>query len=150
MKTPLERFEAKYTAVENGCWLWCASKDQNGYGMFYLAPHVTKASRASWVLYRGEIPEGMFVCHKCDTPSCVNPDHLFLGTQSDNMNDCIAKGRNVPCHGSRNGRSLLSVSDVHAIRELAKSHTIRHIATLYPVSSQQISDIVNRKKWRHI
>jgi len=92
----MERFEAKYIPEPNsGCWLWTASCWENGYGQISL-PNTFKivgAHVASWMLHQGPIPEGLFVCHSCDMPPCVNPEHLFLGTQKENMQDAARKGR---------------------------------------------------------
>lgn len=108
MKT-LERFEQKIMPEPmSGCWLWTASLNDGGYGLFCLDGKDRTTHRVSWRLYRGEIPEGLCVLHKCDTRACVNPDHLFLGTYKDNNNDCVAKKR----HGNllkthcKNGHEL--------------------------------------------
>jgi hypothetical protein len=77
----------------NGCWLWQTRKDRRGYGQFFYKRGVHSAHRISYMIFKGEIGEGLFVCHKCDNPPCVNPDHLFLGTAKDNMHDMLAKGR---------------------------------------------------------
>jgi hypothetical protein len=90
------RFEAKFKRDETtGCWLWVAAKDKYGYGSVWNSrlKRVDCAHRVGYELYKGEIPKGMFLCHKCDTPACVNPDHFFLGTQKDNVQDSIDKGR---------------------------------------------------------
>ena len=77
----------------NSCWLWTASKNNSGYGEFNLNKKMVKAHRVSWLLTFGEIPEGMCCLHKCDVRECVNPEHLFLGSNADNMADKKAKGR---------------------------------------------------------
>lgn len=87
------RFDRKWTPEPNtGCWLWKHGTHKFGYGFFKHAGEVT-AHRVSWVLHNGPIPDGMHVLHRCDVPQCVNPDHLFLGTHTDNMKDCARKGR---------------------------------------------------------
>lgn len=102
-----ERFEEKYIPVpEAGCWLWTAAVDTYGYGRIGFGDGLISAHRVSWALYRGEIPNGLCVLHACDVPSCVNPDHLFLGTHSDNSKDCFNKGRSkiLKCQPFGNAR----------------------------------------------
>ena len=79
----------------SGCWLWTKGSDLKGYGCLSVAGKKHKAHRLSFVLHRGEVPSGMQVCHRCDVPACINPDHLFAGTGSDNMRDCVRKGRHA-------------------------------------------------------
>jgi hypothetical protein len=79
-----------------GCWAWQGNKIPGDYGVLKIDGKRILAHRLSWQLQNGLIPPGMFVCHKCDNPSCINPDHLFIGTQKDNMEDCKSKGRNSP------------------------------------------------------
>ncbi len=78
---------------KNGCWKWLSTKNCFGYGRLFSDNKEYKAHRVSWELKFGPIPNGLFVLHKCDNPECTNPDHLFLGTQRENMNDCLNKGR---------------------------------------------------------
>src|SRR3990167_7548460 len=99
MKSLLERFEKKYIPVpESGCWLWTGSTFFGGYGQIWDSERKVKegAHRVSWKLHKGPILDGFYVLHRCDVPCCVNPDHLFLGTLTDNQNDCVRKGRHVP------------------------------------------------------
>lgn len=95
MKTVKERFEEKYIPEPNtGCWLWTATTMRGGYGHFFINKKLTGAHRASWMIYNGELSLiGKNVCHRCDTPACVNPEHLFLGSQSDNVRDMHNKRR---------------------------------------------------------
>lgn len=100
----------------------------------------------------GEIPKGMCVCHHCDNPPCCNSDHLFIGTQADNMGDCKKKGRNswVSRPGETNNLAKLSEKDVKMIRHLCGSKTYTSIALRYGVTRQNISHIDKRKTWKHI
>lgn len=98
----LKRFEEKYCPEPNtGCWLWTAALNNKGYGK--IGAYRSKgrydwmlAHRASWFLFKGQLSDEMCVLHKCDTPACVNPDHLFLGTKGDNIRDAVHKGRDKP------------------------------------------------------
>lgn len=129
-----------------GCWLWLGAADNNGYGTFRGGRNKRKAHRLAYAAFVGPIPEGMHVCHHCDTPACVNPEHLFLGTHADNMADCARKGRartqrkilSRP-RGERHHNVVLSTADVIAIR--ASSMPQRTLAALYGVCQGTISHI---------
>ena len=93
----VDRFHEKYERVPFGaCWIWVGALDTDGYGMIAVGRGPKSAHRISWILKNGEIPDGKHVLHTCDNPACVNPDHLFLGTHSDNMKDGVKKGRIKP------------------------------------------------------
>jgi HNH endonuclease len=89
-----ERFWAKVEKTE-GCWLWMGYRNKKGYGMFKMPDRVQLAHRAAWMLTNGPIPDGLDVLHKCDNPPCVRPTMLFLGTNADNQQDSVRKGRHV-------------------------------------------------------
>lgn len=133
-----------------GCWIWTGALFTNGYGVFRHEGHNLKAHRFSYYLHKGTIPPGMIVCHKCDNRYCVNPAHLFVGTQQDNVDDMISKGRKHLPKGELHGSSRLKSSDVVSIRRLASTEKHTSIALRYAISRQYVSEIVNHKKWRHI
>ena len=103
MKSLREKFDGRYVVDEvTGCWNWVRGKFRGGYGAIAHGKKTLKAHRVSYELRFGPIPEGLLVCHNCDNPSCVNPDHLFLGTSRDNTKDMFAKGRNPDITGKNN------------------------------------------------
>lgn len=108
------------------------------------------AHRFAWAEVHGEIPAGMFVCHKCDRPSCINVDHLFLGTHADNMADMRAKGRGNKAKGSANNKAKLHEVDIPMIREMLRTGwSLRSIAKLFGVGQATIWDIKKGKIWAH-
>jgi hypothetical protein len=133
----------------SGCYLWLgAPTSNNGYGHFRHNGRSYKAHRYSWIMHRGDIPPGMCVLHKCDTPSCVNIDHLFLGTPADNNRDMAQKGRDRQLSGEANGMAKLIESDVRAI--LSDPRSLRVIAEDYGLCKSAVSAIKRRKNWRHL
>lgn len=135
------------------CWEWSSSKDAKGYGRIRLPGRRAhfRAHRIAFFLSTGVDPRDLLVCHTCDNPSCVRPDHLFLGTIADNVSDMMAKGRNTPTgiSGAQNPSAVLSESDVRAIVALilgGKTNT--EIAKQYGVSGAMISCIRLGKAWR--
>lgn len=149
--TTAERFHEKYCPEPNtGCWLWDRAATPGGYGHFSLEGRPESAHRASWRIYRGPIPTGLFVCHRCDTPSCVNPDHLFLGTGSDNIRDRHSKGRSAGPRGSRHGLSKLTDETVCEIRKrYARGGVLqRELGAEFGVNQAAISKVVLGQNWR--
>jgi hypothetical protein len=148
--TLTQRFEEKFIPEPNsGCWLWTASVNHKGYGEIGVrASRIDVAHRVSWRLHRGPIPDGLLVLHKCDVRCCVNPDHLFLGTNDDNMEDMRRKGRARGFKGEMNCRCRLTAGQVLAIR--ADRRLQREIAADYGVLPNHISNIKNRVVWSHL
>lgn len=131
------------------CWIWCGGTTHR-YGTLRAGGESWRAHRFSWHIFRGAIPPGMSVCHKCDTPRCVNPWHMFLGTQVDNIHDMVAKGRQRGAVGEGNGRAILSWDKVQEIRNRHKAENIKQhrLAEMYGMSRQSISNIIGWKSWR--
>lgn len=144
-------FHTNHTIEENGCWLWRGPVGRGGYGAsFSINGKEYTAHRASYTLFNGTIPDGMHVCHICDTPRCVNPDHLFLGTHADNMGDMAKKSRCPGLQGEASPRAKLSEEDVKQIRILAKTTTQIVIASKFGVDRTCIGLILSGKTWSHI
>lgn len=152
MKTLKEIFWSKVSIKsENECWEWLMSKDKCGYGRLMFNSIREKAHRISWKLINGEIPDGLYVCHKCDNPSCVNPKHLFLGTQKDNMVDMRKKNRQPSVLGEKNPKAKLTEEIVLEIRLLYQFGIRQYeIAKMYKISRFLVFDIVHRRKWKHV
>ena len=134
------------------CWRWTAHLNTCGYGKFRYNKKSWTAQRISWMICYGKIPEGMLVCHRCDNPSCVNPDHLFLGTPKDNVRDCVSKGRRAPQCGEKNYNSKLTEPEVTRIRSEYKSGgvTLQELADKYGVNYPAIHKIIKRKTWKYV
>ena len=150
IKTTEERFIDKYEIMDTGCWEWTGSKLPKGYGLLGMKDPDGKwrpkgAHRISYILYKGPIPEGMEVCHECDNPSCVNPNHLWLGTGKQNAEDMVEKGRSTK--GERNPSSKLTVEQVEAIKIDTRVHD--QIAPDYGVSRSLISQIKRGVIWNY-
>lgn len=153
------RFWALVAKTEDdaSCWLWQGFLDRGGYGMVTLprllvtgASRTQRAHRVAWTLERGPIPDGLYVCHRCDNPPCVRPDHLFLGNDAENQHDAIAKGRSA--RGERGGMSKLTDEKVREIRRLAAAREVtqREIAAQFGVTVTTIEKIVGRRAWKHV
>jgi hypothetical protein len=143
------RFRRKHRIDANGCWIWTATCDRCGYGAFSHNGVAAKAHRVSWRIHNGDIPSGMCVLHTCDVRNCVNPDHLFLGTQTDNMHDMANKNRSPV--GIAHYKTKFDESAVRTIRaRWAAGERQVDLAAEFNVNQSVISKVVRRRTWSHI
>lgn len=148
--TTEERLRSKIKIdPDTGCWEWTGGTVTGGYGSFYFEGKNRRAHRVSYEVFCGQIPDGFDVCHHCDNPPCINPEHLFVGTTAANIADMFAKGRNSCVRGSEQHLSKLSEADVVAIRE-AKGFLLRELAVKFGVHVSVISKIRKGKIWSHV
>jgi len=151
----------KYNTKMNektNCWEWQKGKDKDGYGQIAYKGKNERSHRASYIEFVGEIPERMYVLHKCDNPSCCNPDHLFLGTPQDNMDDKIRKGRDAK--GEKQGNSKLTRKKVVEIRkrfrkfksfkEESRTKQCKKIAKEFNISYSHIRRLYVKQSWKHV
>ncbi len=176
------RFWAKVdkSAGPNGCWIWTAGKSSAGYGAFKYAGRTCSTHRIAWILANDQIPCGLFICHRCDNPPCVNPTHLFLGTCADNITDCVAKGRTATgnkngsrvhpdklargnANGARTRPERRPRGEAHGLSKLTTAKVIqiraiyatgltsqRQLAAKFSVSQVLIGSVTRRDIWTHI
>ncbi len=139
--TTLERFNAKVEKVPGvDCWLWIGALKDNGYGDFWFNEKVIGAHRASYLMFKGEVASGHEICHRCDVRCCVNPDHLFTGSRSDNMQDASRKGR----MGHRHAK--LTNEEVREIR--ASGKRAPELARRYGVPAAIINGVLRRQFYK--
>ena len=131
-----------------GCILWTGKRDKDGYGTLSWQKQPRRAHRMAWEIAHGPIPAGLFVCHTCDVPSCVNPDHLFLGTPADNMRDRDRKGRLATRPGVKMWNAKLTDSDIQAMRRSPEPQA--KIAAAFGINQGQVSKIRRRLAWAHV
>jgi HNH endonuclease len=153
---PLEQRFWSYVRKTDGCWLWTGSRDKKGYGRIHVGAkgidrRPVLAHRLSWALHFGEAPSNVGVLHRCDNPPCVRPDHLFLGGQGSNMQDCAEKDRIA--HGERVAGARLRVADVEDILRICgpgRTESYRSIGARHGVSEATIRDIASGRTWRRV
>ncbi len=143
----------KKAKFEGDCLIWKASKNGNGYGQIFIKhkgfSRPIVASRAVWIANNGKIPQGYFICHSCDNPACIRLDHLFLGTQKDNIDDCIKKKRNS--YGEKNHMSKLTEIQAKEIKNLKNTgKNIKELCEKYNVKPACIKHIWAGTRWKHI
>lgn len=147
----VESFWRQVVKTES-CWVWTGNKNKTGYGQYKMPGHSYRTHRASWQMAFGPIPKGMQVLHHCDNPSCVNPDHLFLGTHKDNMADCAAKGRIVLPNqvGENHSGHKLTEEEVRQIKGLLNQCSHAQISKMYGISRSVVTRIALKQLWAHV
>lgn len=147
-----ERLQAQITVAPSGCWLFQGYTNEKGYGRIRYKGKKELVHRAAYMHYVGEIPEGMLVCHECDVPGCCNPEHLFTGSNADNIADRDAKGRHRPNPNGRRGipSSRMSMEKAEQIRkEFRRGMSIVRIAANYGFCERTINRVINREITGH-
>ncbi len=155
----LKRFWSKVSKENEwlaGCWEWTASLNTHGYGQFVLHPYLRRipfsAHRVSYFLAHKKLPQNIQVCHHCDNRKCCNPQHLFLGTHQDNVDDCVRKGRQTRTRGEAHGNAILTEEQVKQIRILNAVDKVRSVelSKRFKVSKSTICAIIYGNRWAHI
>jgi len=146
----IDRFNQKWEEDNNGCWIWQAYLHKSGYGVQTINNEPLYAHRVSHRIHKGGIPEDKYVLHNCDVKECVNPEHLYLGTQKENVQDAIERGNFVEAQnsGEENARKL-TWDDVNMIRYYYENDifTGYELTDMYPVSEAFIYEILNYNVW---
>ena len=141
-----------YVEVSPECWQWIGATDKDGYGVMTYGGtrRQFRAHRISWELHNGKIPSGQVVRHTCDTPTCVNPDHLIIGTVKQNAQDMVERGRSL--RGEKNHKSKITASTVREIRRLYSigGMTQKQIGEKFGINDRSVSHIVRRVTWAHV
>jgi hypothetical protein len=156
MRLTKDNLPSRVKVDGNGCWKWqgaikCKVGGALGYGWVTYNNKQMSAHRASWLVNFGEIPKAMCVCHKCDVPDCVNPEHLFLGTHLENMRDMQGKGRRKLSPKFKTAGAKLSAEHVLQIKDmLAQGVSQRQIAAIFSVCQASISLMKNGRTWRSV
>lgn len=145
-----------HKAGKDECWPWLGGRNGNEhphkYGVFKFQGKKQFAHRVCYILTHGSIPSGRIVCHHCDNPLCVNPNHLYAGTPKTNAQDCLIRGRKNVAKGSQRPNAVLTEQDVACIKHLYKTGRLRQfaIARVFELTGSQVSHIVSGRNWKHV
>lgn len=148
-----ERLFGRLAKLDSGCWEYTGCcHAHNGYGTLRVSGKQYKAHRLMWEIECGEIPSAMRVLHRCDNPPCCNPDHLYLGTQQNNMTDMINKGRANHGKGVNHSKATLTEDQVHIIRRLftERKYTQEQIGDMFNVTKSAVAAIGHKRTWTHL
>ena len=148
----MKRFENFIIPItESGCWIWTGGSDKRGYGKFWMGDRYESSHRASYLLHKGLIPDDKLILHKCDIPACVNPEHLYCGTYSENTRDAIKRNRYnrfSRVRGENHGRAVLT--EIQVIEILKSKERTADLSRKYNVNFMTISCIRKNKSWKHL
>jgi hypothetical protein len=135
---------------KNGCWIWCGYVAKHGYGVTSYRSKTMLAHRLSWILFRGELEKDIDICHHCDNPKCVNPDHLFSGTAKDNVIDCFNKKRKSHKGENHPGAKIseIDVMEIFQLRRIGWTH--QKLADRFKIKQGTVSNILHRRLWKHV
>lgn len=146
-EVPIAELLTRYIPIpEAGCWIWEKGCNKAGYGRLTRQKKPLDAHRFFYENMVGPVPDGMEVCHRCDTPSCVNPAHLFLGTSSQNTQDMLLKGRGPV--GEKGSAAKLKLHEVHQIRDLLSVFTQKQVGAMYGIQQSSVSLIKRGINWK--
>lgn len=149
----LERLSYNSKMLKNGCIVWTGYVEKTGYATMRFKGNRIKVHRASWIAHNGDIPDGLLILHKCDNRKCINPDHLFIGTQQDNMDDMKTKGRDnrVGVKGSKNHNTNIDEVDVKMIRQrFIDGESRKTLMCDYQLGKTTLQSILSNKSWKHV